>query len=371
MKTMGEYGRYLMASVIVLIGLTGIYYGGYAVWAGLLAFLVLAALDLTAGKDASARGGPGKWFYNGVLYLPLVPLYVMWIFFAFRIAEGNLGLINSVGAIISVSFLTALAGLPTAHELMHRKHPLEIFASSLYLTLVGLPMNDLYHVHGHHPLVGTLEDSDTPRRGQTVYGFVYSSLFHGTLIAYGIEKARLAKLGHGPLWWRGRVLQALLSVIVWVSIFCYLAGPMGIVYLVATEAVTLLVLGGFNYTQHYGIVRAPGSPILPHHSWNHLNTFSRAITFEISNHSEHHLDPDKFYELLKTYPEAPQMPSIVLCFLASFIPPLWEKKIAKPLLQHWDTHYANPVEQRLAMEENARAGWLQWVNPKAAQDSLT
>jgi alkane 1-monooxygenase len=131
------------------------------------------------------------------------------------------------------------------------------------------------------------------------------------------------------------------------------------------------VLGGFNYTQHYGIVRAPGSPILPHHSWNHLNTFSRAITFEISNHSEHHLDPDKFYELLKTYPEAPQMPSIVLCFLASFIPPLWEKKIAKPLLQHWDTHYANPVEQRLAMEENARAGWLQWVNPKAAQDSLT
>lgn len=371
MKTMGEYGRYLMASVIVLIGLTGIYYGGYAVWAGLLAFLVLAALDLTAGKDASARGGPGKWFYNGVLYLPLVPLYVMWIFFAFRIAEGNLGLINSVGAIISVSFLTALAGLPTAHELMHRKHPLEIFASSLYLTLVGLPMNDLYHVHGHHPLVGTLEDSDTPRRGQTVYGFVYSSLFHGTLIAYGIEKARLAKLGHGPLWWRGRVLQALLSVIAWVSIFCYLAGPMGIVYLVATEAVTLLVLGGFNYTQHYGIVRAPGSPILPHHSWNHLNTFSRAITFEISNHSEHHLDPDKFYELLKTYPEAPQMPSIVLCFLASFIPPLWEKKIAKPLLQHWDTHYANPVEQRLAMEENARAGWLQWVNPKAAQDSLT
>jgi alkane 1-monooxygenase len=227
-------------------------------------------------------------------------------------------------------------------------------------------MNDLYHVHGHHPLVGTLDDSDTPRRGQTVYGFVYSSLFHGTLVAYGIEKARLAKLGHGPLWWRGRVFQALVSVAVWVSIFCYLAGPMGSVYLVATVAVTFLVLGGFNYTQHYGIVRVPGSPILPHHSWNHLNTFSRAITFEISNHSEHHLDPDKFYELLKTYPEAPQMPSMVLCFLASFVPPVWEKKIAKPLLQHWDTHYANPAEQRLAMAENARAGWPQWVNPQAA-----
>lgn len=366
MKLFGEYGRYLMASCIVLIGVVGIAYGGYAVWLGLLAFLCLAVMDLMAGKDPSARGGAGKWFYNGVLYLPLIPLYAMWIFFAQRIAEGNLGLINSIGAIISVSFLTALAGLPTAHELMHRKHPLEIFASSLYLTLVGLPMNDLYHVHGHHPLVGTLDDSDTPRRGQTVYGFVYSSLFHGTLIAYAIEKERLAKFGHGPLWWRGRVLPAVLSVVIWVSVFCYIAGPMGIVYLAATEALTLLVLGGFNYTQHYGIVRVPGTPLLPHHSWNHLNTFSRAITFEISNHSEHHLDPDKAYELLKTYPEAPQMPSIVLCFLASFIPPLWEKKIAYPLLKNWDMNYASPAEKRLAMDENARAGWPIWIDTAAA-----
>jgi len=59
------------------------------------------------------------------------------------------------------------------------------------------------------------------------------------------------------------------------------------------------------------------------------------------------------------------MPSIVLCFLASFIPPLWEKKIAYPLLKNWDMNYASPGEQRLAMEENARAGWPQWITPKA------
>ncbi|TAJ21959.1 MAG: alkane 1-monooxygenase, partial [Rugosibacter sp.] len=165
MKIMGEYGRYLMASFMVLLGMAGMAHGGFAVWLGLATFLVLAALDFLSSKDVSVRGGAGKWFYDGVLYLPLVLLYGLWILFAQRIAEGHLGLFNALGAIISVSFLTALAGLPTAHELMHRKHPLEILGSSLYLTLFALPMNDLYHVHGHHPFVGTLEDSDTPRRG--------------------------------------------------------------------------------------------------------------------------------------------------------------------------------------------------------------
>lgn len=362
MKPFGEYGRYLVASIMVLLGMYGMAKGGYWVWLGLATFLALALLDFLSGKDASLRGGAGKWFYDGVLYLPLVLLYGLWILFAQRIAEGQLGAFNSIGAIVSVAFLTALAGLPTAHELMHRKHPLEIFSSSLYLTLFALPMNDLYHVHGHHPFVGTLEDSDTPRRGQTVYNFVYASLFHGTLKAYGLEKERLAKLGHGPLWWRGRACLAILSLSVWVAVFCAIAGPLGLIYLPATWAISFIIIGGFNYTQHYGLVRKPGTPLLPHHSWNHLNTFSRAITFEISNHSEHHLDPDKAYELLKTYPDAPQMPSIIICFLASFIPPLWENRIAKPLLHHWDTHFASSEEQRIAMEENMRAGWPNWGN---------
>ena len=74
MKILGEYGRYLMATCIVVIGVIGMAKGGYAVWLGLLAFLGLAAMDLMAGKDITTRGGAGKWFYDGVLYLPLIRL---------------------------------------------------------------------------------------------------------------------------------------------------------------------------------------------------------------------------------------------------------------------------------------------------------
>lgn len=362
MPRIGEYARYLIATAMLGNGIVGLALGGGWVWLGLAGFVSLALLDFTSGVDLSLRGGAGKWFYNGVLYLQLPLMVTLWVLFALHIRADDLGLFNMLGALIAVAFLSALGGLPSAHELMHRKHPLEIAYCSLYLTVFGLPMNDLNHVHGHHPFVGTAADSDTPVRGESVYGFVRRSIVHGTRIAYQIEKNRLAKSGHSVFWWRSRVVWAVLSVSTWVGLFVWLAGPLGLPWLLAAWAVCFLILGGFNYTQHYGLVREPGTPLLPHHSWNHLNTFSRAVSFEISTHAEHHLDPDKHYELLRPYPEAPQMPSIVACFLASFIPPLWERMIAKPRLIDWDRRYANGRERELAMAANRHAGWPRWLD---------
>jgi alkane 1-monooxygenase len=55
------------------------------------------------------------------------------------------------------------------------------------------------------------------------------------------------------------------------------------------------------------------------------------------------------------------MPSIVACFLISFVPPLWERFIARPRLENWDRHYASVAEQELAMAANQRAGWPRWL----------
>ena len=159
MPRIGEYARYLIATIMLCNGILGLYLGGYWVWLGLAGFVSLALLDFTAGADHSLRGGAGKWFYNGVLYLQLPLMVTLWVLFAQHIRAGDLGWFNMLGALIAVAFLSALGGLPSAHELMHRKHPLEIAYCSLYLTVFGLPMNDLNHVHGHHPFVGTAADS--------------------------------------------------------------------------------------------------------------------------------------------------------------------------------------------------------------------
>lgn len=360
MNTISEYTRYLVATAMLFIGLLGLILGDAWVWLGLATFVALALADVLVGSDVVLHDQAPKWLYDGVLYLQLPLMLGLWILLGLHVRHESLSTFNLLGAIISVGFLSALAGLPAAHELMHRKHPVEIFYSSLYLTLFGLPLNDLYHVHGHHPNVGTLSDSDTPRRGQTVYDFTLRSLSHGFLVAARLEMTRLKKL-RLPLWSpRSRVMWGALSLAVWIGTFLFVAGPWGVPVLLVSWFMCFLIISGFNYTQHYGLVRQPGTPLLPHHSWNHLKTLSRAVSFEISNHSEHHLDPDKAYERLVAYPQAPQMPSIVMCFLASFVPRLWEEVIAKPRLKHWDLHYASEAERELARKANQIAGWPDW-----------
>ena len=116
-------------------------------------------------------------------------------------------------------------------------------------------------------------------------------------------------------------------------------------------------MADYNYVQHYGLVRVPGATIKPHHAWNHLRPLSRVLAYEITTHSEHHLNPDVSYVSLTPMPDAPQMPSLLVCFMVSIVPPLWDRLIARPRLQHWDRHFASAHERVLAQQANQAAGW--------------
>ncbi len=142
---------------------------------------------------------------------------------------------------------------------------------------------------------------------------------------------------------------------------------LGLVTVVSMIAVKLF-LEGLNYFQHYGLVRESGKPILLHHAWNHMGRIVRPAGCEITNHINHHLDGyTPFYEL-HPEKEAPQMPSLFVCFLLGLIPPLWFNLVAKPKLKDWDQRYATPGEQRLAMEANRKAGWPLWCDERAASN---
>ena len=362
MDAIKEYARYLIAATMLSVGIIGMIIGGGWVWIGLIGFIAIAVADFLSGPDHGQRTYVTDWVCDVILFIQLPLTWALWLTFAQQISTGTLGPVNIIGATLVVGFLTALGSLPSAHELMHRHDRFSLICATLYETVYGLPLNDLAHNHIHHPHVGTARDGDTPVRGEWVYGFVPRSIVAGTKDAIKLEKQRLTKLGIGNWSLKSRFLWGVVTLTVWIGIFLTVAGGVSALpYLLATWAVSFMILGGFNYTQHYGIVRNPDTQLAPRHSWNHLNTFSRAVSFEISTHSEHHLDPDMHYQKLPPHTEAPQMPSIVLCFLASFIPPLWEAKIAKPRLQHWDNHFADSDEQALAMSANDKAGWPNWL----------
>lgn len=345
---------------LVILAALGLWFGNAWLSLGLAGLGVLALADGLASADDKVHAALPEGLHTLALYLPLPAIVGLWFLFARLLATGEATLGTEFLALMTVAFLTTLGALPAAHELSHRKDALAQVCTRLYSAILGLPLYDIHHVHGHHVDVATLQDIDTPRRGQTIYGFVYPSLFKAVHAAGRIEAQRLAKLGHGPFWWRGRIMESIVLLLIWFGVFFILAGVRGIPYFFATWLLAWLIFGGFNYTQHYGLIRLPGEPIDARHSWNHLNYFSRAITFEISNHSEHHLDPDKPYPALTPMPQAPQMPSIILCFMLAFVPPLWERLIARPRLQAWDALASTQV-RALAAAENFRAGWVKMI----------
>lgn len=70
-------------------------------------------------------------------------------------------------------------------------------------------------------------------------------------------------------------------------------------------------------------------------------------------------------------PDAPRMPSALLCLLAALIPPLWERWIVIPRLRHWDEQFATAEERVLAADANRAARWPVWQALPAALDPAT
>tara|TARA_R110002111_G_scaffold161029_7_gene227507 strand:+ start:1253 stop:2344 length:1092 start_codon:yes stop_codon:yes gene_type:complete len=350
--------RYIVGSLMLSIGIGGLYLGGSWNWLGVFAFIIVLSLDVGLPGDEAPREVDSGGFQQLILYLQWPLIVILWLLFADTLAQANSSAFDLAGAILSIAFLSALGGLPPSHELMHRHGQFARFYSSLYTTIFLLPMNDLGHVQGHHLKVATTEDSDTPRRGEWVYTFAFRSLWGQMMDSFKMEKQRLAKMKKPLFSPSGRFFQSLLLVTLWLGSWFYVAGIAALPLFIVTMATLYLVLGGFNYTQHYGLIRVIGEPIEVRHSWNQLKPLSRALSFEISNHSEHHLVPTRFYTDLKPYPEAPQLPSIALCFVSAFIPRVWENVIVRPQLEQWDQHFANDQERLLAIEANKRAGWV-------------
>ena len=363
MRLLSEYLRYFVAPLVVSAGIVGLAIGDAWTWLGIATFVLLSVADWGLGDDHEQRSIRHAWAVDAAVYLQLLFIAALWGLFVYRLGPGGaeMTFLHQLGAMISVAYLTALGGLPAAHELMHRKNYVALASAHLFGTFFLAPFNDLAHVHGHHLHVGTPVDSDTPRRGQSVYSFIPQAAWGQFIDSVRIERARLAKRGWSMWSWRSRILWGALTEGALIAIVFAVAGLYGIAWVLVTWGVGYFVLQGFNYTQHYGLLRVEGTPILPHHSWNHLTLLDRALAFEITTHSEHHLNPMAPFHRLKPHPQAPQMPSIIYCFILSLVPPLWNRRIAMPRLRDWDLRFASPAERRLAAAANARAGWPNWL----------
>ncbi|MDY6930190.1 MAG: alkane 1-monooxygenase [Pseudomonadota bacterium] len=355
--------RYYLVPLITMAGVVGFYLGGGWVWLGAATFPVLLILDAVLPKDYSERK-VNPFLADLALYLQLPLLITMYGLLIVGIGEGLIELnepTQFLGSVISLAWLSGLPTLPVSHELMHRRHWLPRRMAQLLGMFYANPVGDVAHVNTHHLELNTPLDSDTPYRGQTIYSFVVSASIGSVKDAVKIEAETLRRKGKSPWHLSNRMYQYVVLLLVLPGVVTFLGGPAAGMVTIISMALSEVIVEGFNYFQHYGLVREIGQPVRLHHAWNHMGMVVRPLGCEITNHINHHLDGyTRFYDL-RPEKEAPQMPSLPMCFVLGLIPPLWENLVAKPKLKDWDLRYATPSERKLAMEANKKAGWPLWA----------
>ena len=84
-----------------------------------------------------------------------------------------------------------------------------------------------------------------------------------------------------------------------------------------------------NYIEHYGLLRKKDENgryerCQPHHSWNSNHIIGNLVTFHLERHSDHHANPTRRYQSLRTFSDLPQLPSgYGGMYLLAYIPWLW------------------------------------------------
>ncbi|WP_420468218.1 alkane 1-monooxygenase [Panacagrimonas sp.] len=365
--------RYYLVPMTTLCGVIGFMLGGGYVWLGLATFPVLLFFDVVLPRDIAPRRVRSPMLADLALHLHVVLIVALYASFVVSVMNGSNPLSGEgagwqiAGSLLSMGWLSAVPNLPVAHELMHRRHWFARRMAQLASTFYFDPNRDVGHVLTHHLYLDTPRDCDTPVRGETLYTFVWRATRGSYLDAFHSEAESLRRAGRSPWNWRNRIWQQLALLLTLPLLTAAFAGLTAMLVCLGAMIMAKALVEAFNYFQHYGLVRVEGGPILLHHAWNHLGAIVRPLGVEITNHIHHHLDGYKKFHELPPEANAPQMPSLFLCFFLGLIPPLWHALVAKPRLRNWDERYATPAERKLAMQANARAGWPQWVDmPESA-----
>ena len=368
--------------VFIVLSIAAFAAGGWWLWApavGLFTVFVLG--DLLLPRDLSAAIDSDNRIFNLPVYsiLPLLVVLngaLLWMLgsgdFAqigqwvqnhagidlFAAREATTHWAQSLGGVFSAALLNALAGTVAGHELTHRtSRPFDMVIGRWLLTLTADTSFAIEHVYGHHARVATPDDPATARRGESYYAFAWRSTINSYVHAFQMEKARLAKFGKSV--WNPLVspfMRGNLQNLVPAAAAFALAGVNGLAVwaLIALLGKELLEIQ--NYFAHYGMVREPGKPVQPRHSWNSNHWMSTNVLYSLARHSHHHAEADAAYWTLDAMPEAPNLPGGYLTMIpVALIPPLFER-VMTPAINEWDRSYATPAERELARKASLASG---------------
>lgn len=295
---------------------------------------IVPALDLAVGTD---RDNAPDWtfepltadrYYRVLTYL-FIPLQYAGLFLgAYLFVHGGLSWVAQFGLALTVGAVGGI-GIANAHELGHKKGRGERWLGKIVLAQTGYGHFEIEHNRGHHAWVATPRDPASSRLGESFWAFLPRSVIGSARAGWQLERARCARQDKSPWTFDNGVLNAwLLSVVLFAGLI--VAFGVGVVPFLVLQAVFgFSLLEVVNYLEHYGLLRQQDASgryerCQPRHSWNSDHVVSNIFLYGLERHSDHHANPTRRFQTLRTFDEAPQLPSGYGAMIAlAYIPPLW------------------------------------------------
>lgn len=339
----------LIVPLLPFLAWAGVEVTGWDVlwWNGPLWILVgVPVLDTIIGTE---KGNPPPWaepaleddrYYRILtyLYLPLQCASFLWG--AWLVTTGDLSTFAALGLTLTVGAVGGI-GIANAHELGHKKDRLERWWAKVVLAQTGYGHFEVEHNRGHHTRVATPEDPATARFGETFWAFFPRSVVGGIRSGWDLERRRLARRGHGPWHPSNDVVNAWAMTVVLFGATIAWLGPAVIPFLVVQAVFGFSLLEVVNYLEHYGLLRERDETgryerTRPRHSWNSDHIATNVVLYGLERHSDHHAHPTRRYQMLRTFDEAPQLPSGYGTMIGlAYVPPLWRRVMDHRVLEQY------------------------------------
>lgn len=330
-------------------------------------FVIVPIGDWVLGRDG--ENAPEEFvpwleetkYYRIISYLYFPIMLASLVLCCWQWTYGGLAWYESLGLAWTMG-MTSGIGIVAAHELGHKKGSFERWLGKIVLAVPAYGHFYVEHNKGHHVKVATPEDPVSSRMGESVYTYLIRSIPRQIPRAWDIEKKRLARGGKSQFNLDNDVLNAwLITVLLWGGLLAVF-GLNILPYLLVQAIIGIALLEFVNYLEHYGLLRQKLEDgryerCSPEHSWNSDNLTTNIFLYQLQRHSDHHANPTRRYQSLRSDVFAPELPQgYATMIAAASVPPLWFKVMDKRLMQHYnfDTERANLYPPKAA---KLRAKW--------------
>lgn len=336
---------FLAPWAMLVLGVQAMVQGGWVTWAlPAYTFIAIPVLDqLFPGDgynptpDEEQQRKHSRAF--DLLIWCIVPVqFGLLALYLYQVGHGGFVAWELAGMTVSMGISCGVYGINVGHELGHRPTRFEQHLARAALLTSLYQHFFIEHNRGHHRRVATEEDPATARIGESVYAFWWRSIKGSWLSAWQLERERLERAGRPWLSIHNQMLRMQLGQAAFVVAIGLIFGALPLAGFLVAALIGALLLETINYIEHYGLSRSRRPDghyerVQPVHSWNADRTFGRVFLYELTRHADHHAHAARPYQLLRHFPEAPQLPAgYPAMILLALIPPLF-RAVMHPRIQ--------------------------------------